>query len=132
LLVLTVNFRLMSAYRKLAAVSLVFAALAVMLMCFSFAFVQRVPPSLQGTLTEWVYWCLVAVFGLVAVLYCAMAYGLAFRVVDELSIPGDTTGARMIKRLTGFYVPGGKQTDFLLISRAGGLWLVPSKPQPRK
>jgi hypothetical protein len=119
----------MSAYRKLAAGSLVFAALAVMLMGLSFTFVQRVPPSLQGTLTEWVYWCLIAVFGLVAVLYCAMAYGLAFRVVDTLS---DTTGARVIKRLAGFYVPGGQQTDFLLISRAGGLWLVPSAPQPRK
>jgi hypothetical protein len=122
----------MTAYRKLAAGSLVFAALAVMLMGLSFTFVQRVPPSLHGTVTEWVYWGLVAVFGLVAALYCAMAYGLAFRVVDEQSIPGDATGARLIKRLAGFYVPGGKQTDFLLISRAGGLWLVPSAPQLRK
>ncbi len=101
-------------------------------MGLSFTFVQRVPPSLHGTLTEWIYWGLVAVFGLVAVLYCAMAYGLAFRVVDEPSTTGDAARARVIKRLAGFYIPGGQQMDFLLISRAGGLWLVPSTPHPRK
>lgn len=122
----------MSSYRKLAVGSLVFAVLAVMLMVLSLTFVQRLPASLHGTLTDWVYMGLVAVFALVAALYCALAYGLAFRVAADPSILGDASGARVIKRLTGFYVPGGQQTDFLLISRSGGLWLVPSALQPRK
>lgn len=121
----------MSSYRKLAAGSLVFAVLAIMLMVLSLTFVQRLPASLHGTFTHWVYIGLVGIFGLVAALYCVLAYGFAFRVADDPSLLGDASGVRVIKRLTGFYVPGGQQTDFLLISRSGGLWLAPSALQPR-
>ena len=122
----------MSSYRKLAAGSLVFAVVGVMLTALSFTFVQRLPASLDGTLTEWICIGLVGMFGIGTALYCALAYGLAFRVADDPSILSGASGARVIKRLTGFYVPGGQLTDFLLISRSGGLWLVPSMVQSRK
>lgn len=122
----------MSPYRKLAAGCLVSAGLGVMLTALSLTYVQRLPASLHGTLTDWICIGLVGIFGVGTALYCLLAYGLAFRIADDPSLLGDANATRFIKRLTGFYVPGGQQTDFLLINRAGGLWLVPSAPQPRK
>lgn len=121
----------MSSYRKLAAGSLAFAVLGVMLTALSLTFVERLPASLHGTLTDWICMGLVGVFAIGTALYCLLAYGFAFRVADDPSLLGDASGVRVIKRLTGFYVPGGQQTDFLLISRLGGLWLAPAAPQPR-
>jgi len=103
-----------------------------MLTALSLTFVQRLPASLHGTLTDWTCMGLVGVFGIGTALYCLLAYGFTFRVADDPSLLGDASGVRVIKRLTGFYVPGGQQTDFLLISRSGGLWLAPAAAQPRK
>lgn len=116
----------MPAHRKLAACLLVFSALAIALMALSFSFVQRLPPAIQGTPTEWAYWMLVALFSLVAALGVAMAYEFAFRVVDEPLLSFEASGGRVIRRLTGLWVPGAPQlTDFLLVKRGGGLWLLP-------
>lgn len=123
----------MLAYRKLAACSLVFSALAIALMALSFSFVQRLPPALHGSSTEWAYWMLAAVFSLVAALGIAMAYGFAFRVVDEPLQSLEASGGRVIRRLTGLWAPGASQlTDFLLVKRGGGLWLVPVAPESPK